>query len=159
MTQKLFTSTAQERSPEYGDVLHQLRKGHLRRLWCGCFRCFRICLQYRIAFTHQWMSLTCASLLRKGRPNPKSIDCRKLTGFGLWGRRWLWGCWTDTLYHMSCDTSRLSRRMCDDTQNEGLHVYAFLDDLLDKLKWGWLKILKIIFKLQNYYLKRNLKIW
>ena len=23
--------------------------------------------------------------------------------------------------------------MCDDTQNEGLQVYAFLDDLLDKL--------------------------
>ena len=32
--------------------------------------------------------------------------------------------------------TRLSRSMCDETQNEGMQVYGFLDDLMDKLKCG-----------------------
>ena len=46
LTQKLFKSRTL--SPEYGDVLHQLGKGHLRWLWCGCGG-FRICLQFQNA--------------------------------------------------------------------------------------------------------------
>ena len=42
-TQKDLLRKSKRRSPEYRDVLHQLRKSHLGGLWSGC-RSLRICL-------------------------------------------------------------------------------------------------------------------